>query len=58
MMVMVVLWPKMKAPQSRVTAPQTVRMTLERTSSHVTVEGNNAKSQEEVELETGLLTSR
>lgn len=30
MTAMVVLWPKMKAPQIRVTTPQTVRTTLER----------------------------
>lgn len=29
-MAMVVLWPKMKAPQTSITAPQTVRTTLER----------------------------
>lgn len=45
-MAMVVLWPKMKAPQRRVTAPQTVRMTLEGTRWSVTPGVNAARISE------------
>lgn len=50
MMAMVVLWPKMKAPQRRVTAPQTVRMTLEGTRWSVTPGVNAARISEIIPL--------